>query len=144
MKPFELLLDRINQFEENEGYLPKVRISRAFWNEYAHEIADLAKDDISINVVDSIRGPHSFLLEKASEKSLEIDTLFDLKQMVDKWVGQGKGHWPVRCMSMDDDIYIPIQLYAIVPGEAPLDGLELFTEFWGAPSAEHILVITAD
>lgn len=140
----DLLRERINDFYHNEGYYPKVRISKAFWEQFAHEIADLAKDNISINVVDNIRSRHSFFLEKANDKSPEIDTLLDLKKVVDKWVGQGKGHWPTRCMSMDDDIYIPIQLYAIVPGEAPMDGLELFEEFWGAPEAEHILVVTAD
>lgn len=79
ISPIELLYERINAFEHDEGYLPKVRISKAFWNKYAHEIADLAGDGISINVIDKIRGRHSFLLEKESEGSTKIDTLLDLK-----------------------------------------------------------------
>lgn len=141
---FELLLDRINDFYHNHGYYPKVRISKAFWEQYAHEIADLAKDNISINVVENISGPHSFLFKKAHEKSPKIDILLDLKKQVDKWIGEGKGHWPVRCMGMHSDIYIPIHLYAVVPGEVTIEGVDLQKEYLQSPEAEHILVITGD
>lgn len=141
---FDLLLERINDFYHNEGFYPKVRISKAFWEQFAHEIADLASDGITINVVDNIRNRHSFLLGKTDTRATQIDTLKDLKKQVDKWVKEGRGHWPVRCMAMNADVYIPIQLFAIVPGEAPEDGLELFKEFPGAPKGEHILVITGD
>jgi hypothetical protein len=73
MKSFKNLLDRIRAVEEYEGYSPKVCISKAFWNKYAHGIADLSNDGISINIVDKIKGRDSFLLEKASEKIPNID-----------------------------------------------------------------------
>lgn len=141
---FDLLLERINDFYLNQGYYPKVRISKAFWEEYAHEIADLAKDSISINVVDNLRSRHSFLLEEVDMEEAKIYTLNELRDRVDRWVMEGKGSWPVHCMATDDDVYVPIQLYAILPGEAPMEGLELMADFPGAPDGEHILVVTGD
>jgi hypothetical protein len=47
-------------------------------------------------------------------------------------------------MGMHSDIYIPIQLYAVVLGEAPLEGIDLQNDFWQAPEGKHILVITGD
>lgn len=116
----------------------------AFWEHNAHEISKLAKDNIKINVVDSILGRHSFLLEDVAGKGFEIDTLMNLKGKVDKWVDEGKGSCPVRCMATEADTYIPIQPYAIVPGEAPMEGIDLFKNFTGSPDGEHILVITGE
>lgn len=76
----ELLRERINDFEHNEGFLPKVRFSMAFFEEHPHEIAKLSKEGIHIKVVDEITDRHSFLLEKVTEKSPKIDILLDIKK----------------------------------------------------------------
>lgn len=141
---FDLLLECIKNYYHNHGYYPKVRISIDFWEEYAHEIADLAEKNISINVVDNIRSSHSFLLEKAVKNETIIDTLSDLKSLIDRWIQEGKGSWPIRSMAVNADIYVPIQLHAIIPGEAPPKGLELMADFPGAPDGEHILVVTGE
>lgn len=78
------------------------------------------------------------------EQSSAIDTLFDFKSQVDTWIMEGKGNWSVRGKAMEENKYIPIQLYAIVPGDTPEEGLDLFSDFPGAPEGEHILVLTGD
>jgi hypothetical protein len=47
-------------------------------------------------------------------------------------------------MASEADAYIPIQLYAIIPGEPPMEGMDLFEDFTDAPEGEHILVITGE
>ncbi|SHG59637.1 hypothetical protein SAMN05443144_13714 [Fodinibius roseus] len=141
---FDLLLSQINDFYHTHGYYPKVKVSMPFWENNAHSIAKLANKHIEIAVIKSLKGKNSFLLEGMEEESPIINTLFDLKSQVDTWIMEGKGDWPVLCLAMEENIYIPIQLYAIVPGDAPQEGLDLFSDFTGAPEGEHILVLTGD
>ncbi|WP_139240323.1 hypothetical protein [Fodinibius roseus] len=141
---FDLLLSRIDDFYHTHGYYPNVKVSMAFWENNARNIAQLANKYIEITVTKNLRAKDSFLLEGMEEQSSVIDTLFDLKSQVDTWIMEGKGHWPVRCKAMNVAVYIPIQLFAIVPGEATIKGLDLDKNFPGTPKGEHILVLTRD
>lgn len=123
------------------GYCPKVKISNAFWEEHADAIAGLANEGVNIQVVEELVLNSSFVVEETQNEGNQIDTLHDLKEVVDRWVAEGKGDWPVRQMLLGVDLYMPLRLHAIVPGQAPEEGLELAPEFPGAPPGEHILIL---
>lgn len=141
MYPFKRLIEAVNRYKEQHKSWPTVTISRDFWNAYADEIADLAGKGVDITVVDDpyIRGFYFTNTSKADGGT--VDTLYDLKEQVENLIDDGKGHWPVRFLPHDARVYLQIKLLAIIPGSAPVEGLELRHDFADAPEGEHILVL---
>ena len=140
MKSIEHLRKKHATHKDKHGKYPTVRISKGFWEENADVIAELSNQGIDINVDDRILLKNTFLLGDIEKAGTTVDTVKDLKKLVDQMVEDGKGDWPLRNMPPDTNSYHKLRFYTIVPGEEPYEGLQLFPSFWGAPKAEHILV----
>jgi len=137
---FEQLQQQVTKFKQEHERWPKVRISPDFWERNADGIARLSRQGIPITVDENIRLENTFLLETVDKAGHRIDTIADLKAYADKLVEEGKGDWPVRIMPSDTNTYHKLNFYAIIPGEAPGEGAELFPSFAGTPEGEFILV----
>ena len=140
MKSIEHLRNKLSTYKDKHGQYPKVRISRDFWEEHAEEIVRLSNQGIDITVDEKILLKNTFLLGRTEKAGNQVDTVKDLKSLVDLMVKEGKGDWPIRNMPPDSNTYHRLRFYSIVPGEEPYEGLQRFPSFWGAPKAQHILV----
>lgn len=136
------LLEAINIYYQEHGHYPQVEISQPFFDDHAWDIDKLSKDGISVRVVDKLYF-RSFNLIGAT-KGQNIDTLHELKKLVDKMVSEGKGHWPVRGIPPDAKVFLPIHLYPIIPGDDPAEH-DLENEITaGHPESEYIRIIMGD
>ncbi|NGP88590.1 hypothetical protein [Fodinibius halophilus] len=140
MGNFKRLVRSIKAHKEEHGNHPKVRVSRKFWANHSKNLEKLSDQGIKIEVDDAILLDDTFLLDVEQEKEYKAETIKDLKKIIDKLVDEGKGNWPVRNMPMNTDTYHNVELYTIVPGEAPYTGLELIPSHEGAPDGEHVLL----
>lgn len=141
MNAFERLTSQINQFKQKHDIVPSVTVSHSFWEQYAHQIADLSDQGIGITVTPDLASAESFLLAYPNDQHPTIDSLYDLKDEVDRLIDQGKGHWPVKFLPYDANVYLQIKLCPIVPGKEPVEGLQLQSDFADAPEGEHVLVL---
>ncbi|MGD8749764.1 MAG: hypothetical protein PVI44_14975 [Balneolaceae bacterium] len=142
MESFEKLQQRIQNYHEEHGLYPQVKVSEKFWEKYAYEIAELAGKGIDIRVIGNLWQEESFIIENPQHQNHEtINTVFDLWKQAGKLIAEGKGEWPVRFQPHDARVYLRVKLCPIVPGKAPSEGLELFPDFAGAPEGEHVLVL---
>lgn len=144
MEAIDKLLEAINDYKTNHGEFPKVKISRAFWEENADGVAKLSNDGVDIAVVDNLVGESSFIFWDIPTGGKPVKTLNDLKEHVDQMVAEGKGDWPVVTMPSDACVYLPIKLYPVIPGEEPYEGFKQYASIDGKPEAEHILVVIGD
>ena len=96
MTPFDRLLAAINEYRLNHGHFPRVRISKAFWEDNADEIAKLSSDGINIQVVESLKINSSFLLESPPPAGWPVRNAYDMKRLAELLIAQGKGSWPKK------------------------------------------------
>lgn len=142
MKPVDNLLEAVKTFYHEHGKYPDVEVSSEFFDEYAWDIDKLSKDGITVRVVDKLHF-RSFNLLSPS-KGQEINTLDDLKRIVNNLVNEGKGHWPIRGIPPDSHVFLPIHLYPIIPGDDPSEH-DLENEITaGHPKSEYIRIIMGD
>jgi hypothetical protein len=124
-------------YKEHDRY-PSVRISKDFWENHASAIAKLADKGINIQVDENIVLENTFLLDDLETKGQTVDTLHDLKKVVDQLVAEGKGDWPVRNMPPDTNSFHKITLYTVIRGEEPFEGFAYYPNVWSEPLNEYI------
>ena len=141
MYSFDQLSEAIQTFKDQHGGWPTVVVSSDFWEEHAHKIADLSNKGVDITVSDTphFKGFYFTNIPRTHEDT--INTVRDLKEQVETLIDQGKGHWPVRFLPQDARVYLQIRLCPIIPGQAPVEGLELHSHYADAPEGEHVLVL---
>lgn len=142
MEPIDNLLDAVNNYFHDHGKYPKVIISREFWEEHPHEIAKLDKEGIEIEVKENLQF-RTFYLEK-EERVQQITTLADLKKRVDELVSEGKGYWKILAMPPDANVFLPVNIFPIIPGQDPEEHILEFESIAGDPESEYIRFIIGD
>lgn len=142
MSSIEDLLNAINNYYHQYGTYPSVEISPAFFDEHSWDIEKLSKDGINVRVVEKLHFRSYAIITKP--KGQNIDSLDDLKLVVDMLVNEGKGHWPVRGIPPDSNVFLPIHLYPIIPGDDPAEH-DLENEITaGHPKSEYIRIVMGD
>lgn len=141
MYTFDQLSEAINNFKKQHGEWPTVVISNDFWEAYPHKIAELSKKgvDITVSEVPHFKGFYFTGIPRTDEQT--IGTVRDLQEQAQTLIDQGKGDWPVRFLPHDARVYLQIKLCPIIPGQAPLEGLELHSHYADAPEGEHVLIL---
>lgn len=142
MSSIENLQKAINNYFHSYGVYPSVEVSPTFFDDHAWDIEKLSKDGIDIRVIDKLHFRSYAIITK--QKGQNIDTLDNLKAVVDKLISEGKGHWPVRGIPPDSNVFLPIHLYPIIPGDDPSEH-DLENEITaGHPKSEYIRIIMGD
>ncbi|SMO72460.1 hypothetical protein [Fodinibius sediminis] len=144
MKSITQLREAINSFIDAHGSKPAIKISKAYWEDNASEIAMLSKEGYDIVVTEELESRKSFHVGPSPNLYPTVNTLNDLKEQVDRLIEEGKGHWPVKYLPHDANCYLQIKLCPIIPGNAPFEGLELMSGFADAPEGEHILMLVGN
>lgn len=142
MKPIDNLIDAVNEYFHKHGEYPKVVISREFWEEHHNEIAKLHNEGTEFEVRE-ILAFRTFFIEK-EERVQQIDTLADLKKRVDELFSEGKGHWKVLSMPPDANVFLPVNIFPVIPGQNPEDHILEYESIAGDPESEYIRFIIGD